>query len=94
MTSVRPPRRARINFAPKVAAIDPKALWVIERKTRSQRSTNPRELDGARYAALLTRAHSDQAHALVATVTDMVAAHELAVGTRTKKRQKKRRHLV
>jgi len=48
-----------------------------------------RELDDALYAALLSRAHSDQAHALVDTVVTMVAAHELAAGTRTNKRDKK-----
>src|SRR5262245_31357780 len=50
---------------------------------------NPRELDDARYAALDCRAHSDQASALVAAVTDMVAAHELTAGSRTNKRKKK-----
>jgi hypothetical protein len=50
---------------------------------------NPRELDDARYAALDCRAHSDQARALVATVTDLVAAQELSAGTRTNKRKKK-----
>jgi hypothetical protein len=50
---------------------------------------NPRELDDARYAALDCRAHSDEARALVATVTDLVAAHELAAGTRTNRRKKK-----
>ena len=37
----------------------------------------------------MSRAHSDQARALVDAVTDMVAAHELAAGTRTNKRKKK-----
>jgi hypothetical protein len=50
---------------------------------------NSRELDDARYAALMSRAHSDQARALVDTVTDAVAVHELAAGTRTNKRLRK-----
>ena len=57
--------------------------------SKSQSVHNPRELDDARYAALDCRAHSDQARALVAAVTDLVAAHELASGTRTNKRKKK-----
>jgi hypothetical protein len=48
-----------------------------------------RELDNALYAALLSRAHSDQARALVDIVIKMVADHELAGGTRTYKRDKK-----
>src|SRR5262245_24405623 len=56
--------------------------------------SNPRELDGARYAALDCRAHSDQARALVAAVADLVATHELAAATRTNKRKKKQIALV
>jgi hypothetical protein len=48
-----------------------------------------RELDDALYAALLSRAHSDQARALVDTVVTMVAERELAAGIRTNKRDKK-----
>ena len=48
-----------------------------------------RELDDAIYAALLSRAHSDQARSLVDTIVTMVAAHELAAGIRTNKRDKK-----
>jgi hypothetical protein len=48
-----------------------------------------REFDDALYAALLSRAHSDQAHALVDHVVTMVAAHELTAGIRTNKRDKK-----
>ena len=48
-----------------------------------------REFDDALYAPLLSRAHSDQARALVDHVATMVAAHELAVGTLTNKRDKK-----
>jgi hypothetical protein len=48
-----------------------------------------RDLDDALYAALLSRAHSDQARALVDTVVTMVAEHEVAAGTRTNKRDKK-----
>jgi hypothetical protein len=48
-----------------------------------------REFDAALYAALLSRAHSDQARALVDTVVTMVAEHELAAGLRTNKRDKK-----
>jgi hypothetical protein len=50
---------------------------------------NPRELDDARYAALICRAHSDQARTLVTAVTNLVATHELTKGTRTNKRKKK-----
>jgi hypothetical protein len=56
--------------------------------TKGPKVHNPRELDNARYAALDCRAYSDQARALVATVTNMVAGHELAAGTRTNKRKK------
>src|SRR5215472_404831 len=48
-----------------------------------------RQLDDALYAALLSRAHSDQARALVDTVVRMVAERELAAGIRTNKRDKK-----
>src|SRR5262249_33793115 len=48
-----------------------------------------RQLDDALYAALLSRAHSDQARSLVDTVVTMVAEHELAAGVRTNKRDKK-----
>jgi hypothetical protein len=48
-----------------------------------------REFDDALYAALLSRAHSDQAHALVDHVLRMAAEHELAAGIRTNKRDKK-----
>ena len=58
-------------------------------ETKEPKVRNPRELDDARYAALMSRAHSDQARTLVDTVTDLVAAHELAAGTRTNKRNKK-----
>src|SRR5215813_2701888 len=57
--------------------------------TKGPKVRNPRELDDARYAALDCRAHSDQGGALVAAVTNMVAAHELAAGARTNKRKKK-----
>jgi hypothetical protein len=50
---------------------------------------NPREFDDARYAGLTSRAHSEQARAVVVAVTDLVAAHELAAGTRTNKRKAK-----
>jgi hypothetical protein len=49
-----------------------------------------REFDDALYAALLSRAYSDQAHALVDHVVTMVAAHELAAGIRTNKRDNSR----
>lgn len=58
-------------------------------ETKKPKVDNPRELDNARYAALMSRAHSDQARALVETVTNLVAMHELAAGTRTNKRKKK-----
>jgi hypothetical protein len=48
-----------------------------------------REFDDALYAALLSRAHSDQARTLVDHVVAMVAAHELVAGIRTNKRDKK-----
>jgi hypothetical protein len=53
-----------------------------------------RELDDAIYAALLSRAHSDQARALVDTVVTMVAEREVAVGIRTNKRGKKQTALA
>ena len=59
------------------------------KETGEPKVHNPRELDDARYAALDCRAHSEQALALVVSVTDMVATHELAAGTRTNKRKKK-----
>jgi hypothetical protein len=48
-----------------------------------------RGLDDALYAALLSRSHSDQARALVATVAKLVIEQEIAAGTRTNKRDKK-----
>jgi hypothetical protein len=48
-----------------------------------------RELDDAIYAALLSRAHSDQARAVVDVVVKLVAERELAAGIRTNKRDKK-----
>ena len=48
-----------------------------------------RELDDALYAALLSRAHSDQARALVDTVAKLVTEQEVTAGTRTNKRDKK-----
>ena len=62
-------------------------------ETKEPKLQNPRELDDARYGALDCRAHSDQARALVAVVTDLVATHELAAGTRTNKRKKKQASL-
>src|SRR5262245_5283781 len=59
------------------------------KETGEPKVHNPRELDDARYAALDCRAHSDEACALVKTVTDLVAAHELAASTRINKRKKK-----
>jgi hypothetical protein len=52
-----------------------------------------RELDDALYAALLSRAHSDQACALVDAVTKTIAEHELAGGLRANKRDKKQKEL-
>jgi hypothetical protein len=49
-----------------------------------------RQLDDALYAALLSRSHSDQARALVDTLTSLVTEHELAASTRTNKRDKKK----
>jgi hypothetical protein len=49
-----------------------------------------RQLDDALYAALLSRSHSDQARALVDTVSKLVTDHELATGTRTNQRDKKK----
>lgn len=68
---------------------DPKDTLAGREEAKRPNRENPRELDDARYAALLCRAHSDQARALVAAITDMVAAHELAAGTRTNERKKK-----
>src|SRR4029078_1610198 len=59
-------------------------------ETKQPKVQNPRELDGARYAALDCRAHSDQARALVVAVTEMVVEHELASRVWTNKRKKKR----
>ena len=52
-----------------------------------------RELDDALYAALLSRAHSDQACALVDVVTKTIAEHELAGSLRANKRDKKHKTL-
>ena len=67
----------------------PKDAFVAPKETKEPNSVHPRELDDARYAALDCRAHSDEARALVATVTDLVTAQELAAGRRTNKRKKK-----
>lgn len=48
-----------------------------------------RQLDEALYAALLSRAHSEQARSLVDTVVALVAKRELAAGLRANKRDKK-----
>jgi hypothetical protein len=53
-----------------------------------------RELDDALYAALLSRAHSDQARGLVDTVVKLVIEQEVAAGTRTNKRDKKQTALA
>ena len=52
-----------------------------------------RELDDALYAALLSRAHSDQACALVDAVTKTIAEHEIAGSLRANKRDKKHKTL-
>src|SRR5262245_44413053 len=52
----------------------PKDTLGVPKETGEPKVHNPRELDEARYAALDCRAHSDQAAALVAAVTGMVAA--------------------
>src|SRR5262249_6172677 len=67
----------------------PKDTLCVPKETGELKVHNPRELDDARYAALDCRAHSDEARAVVAAVTDMVAAHELTAGARTNKRKKK-----
>jgi hypothetical protein len=61
----------------------------VGEKTKKPKRQNPRELDDARYAALDCRAHSEQARALVTTVTNLVAEQELTSGARTNKRKKK-----
>jgi hypothetical protein len=48
-----------------------------------------RELDDALYAALLSRAHSDQARAIVDAVAKSIAERELTGGSRANKRDKK-----
>src|SRR5262245_8398589 len=58
-------------------------------ENREPKVQNPRELDGARLAALDCRASSDQARGLVVALAEMVVEHELASGTRTNKRKKK-----
>src|SRR4029079_845169 len=68
---------------------DPQDALGDRKEAKERKVDNPRELDDARYAALDCRAHSDQARALVASMTDWVAAHELAAGTRTNRRKKK-----
>jgi hypothetical protein len=58
-------------------------------ETKRSKVDSPRELDDARYAALVCRAHSEQARALVQAVINLVAEHELAAGKRTNERKKK-----
>jgi hypothetical protein len=53
-----------------------------------------RELDDALYAVLLSRAHSDQARALVDIVATLVIEQEVAAGNRTNKRDKKKTSLA
>jgi hypothetical protein len=79
----------RLGDANREGGIDPRETLGGPEETKEPKLQNPRELDDARYAALDCRAHSDQARALVAAVTDLVATHELATGTRTNKRKKK-----
>ena len=71
----------------------PVVVWKIPREsgeeTKESKVQNPRELDDARYAALVSRAHSHQARVLVDAVTDLVAEHEIASSERSNKRKKK-----
>jgi hypothetical protein len=67
----------------------PKDTLGAPKETGEPKVHNPRELNDARYAALDCRAHSDQARALVAAVTDLAAAQEISAGKRTNKRKKK-----
>jgi len=60
----------------------------LEPNVKEQREKT-RLFDDAIFASLSSRAHSDQARAVVAAVTHMVAAHEIAAGSRTNKRKKK-----
>lgn len=93
MNDERPASATEIEGqAKEVASGDngPKETLSSRENASEPKRQNPRELDDARYAALLSRAHSDQATALVDTVADLVAGHELAAGTRTNKRHKKR----
>ena len=61
--------------------------------TEEAKRQKGRELDDALYAALLSRAHSDQACALVDAVTKSIIEHELAGGLRANKRDKKQKTL-
>ena len=80
----------RLGDANREGVIDsPRETLGDRGETKKSKRQNPRELDDARYAALDCRAHSDQARALVTTVTNLVAEQELASGTRTNKRKKK-----
>src|SRR5262249_53860805 len=67
----------------------PKDTLCVPKETGELKVHNPRELDDARYAALDCRAHSDEARAVVAAVTDMVAAHELTAGGRDQQTEEK-----
>jgi hypothetical protein len=61
---------------------------------KEPRVQNPREFDDAHYAALMSRAHSDQARALVDAVTERVAVHELAAGKRSNTRKQRHAELT
>ena len=63
---------------------------IIQDEVDEAKRLKGRELDDALYAALLSRSHSDQARVLVDTVTALVTEHEIAAGTRTNKRDKKK----
>ena len=82
-------RASRVPSEEKLRGTNPKANTVRPEETKEPKVHNPRELDDARYAALMSRANSDQARALVNAVTNLVAEHELAAGTRTNERKKK-----
>ena len=80
----------RLGDANREGVIDsPRETLGDRGETKKSSRQNPRELDDARYAALDCRAHSEQARALVTTLTNLVAEHELTAGTRTNKRKKK-----
>jgi hypothetical protein len=75
---------------PMLAGMEPVVVEVPPAEDKEAARKRAREFDDALYAPLLSRAHSDQAKALVDAVTALVAQQELAASSRTRRRGRTR----